>query len=680
MSLRRLFSPFARVFGFLGFFRRFVPQLSVRGRVIALAVVPLIGFGAIGAAYMSGEQAVQTAFGETKAGLDLSNISAALKSAVVTMRESAKDFVMSPGSTAQMQFENAHKAALERAKELAERDKSAAAKERLDRINQDLANVKELFGRLATAQEATGVNIVSGARGDLYNAGREFDKALEDASGMLTGEQFAGLRSAVLSMKVHEKELMLARTRESLSKLQEEQKRFVEQVQTMFLPDDDKKKLVKISEVYSVAAKKYGDSAAPLQLFLNMITNSLGELGPVTDDIVTAAAQRHAEATASFEVSQAQTKGFIIAVGAMAVLLGIALALMIGRSITGPLKGLSSAMERLAAGDTSVEIPATEAKAEFGGLARTGIVFRDNAVEREQLGVTQVKGTREREKRAEVIAKTIASFEQSVSQTLTQVRGAAERLETAAGALNSAADAVSSEAKSAEERVGAASSNVTSAASSAEELAASIGEIAGQAATSTQVAGRAVQEAQRTVSTMSELGNAASRIGEVIGLIQAIAGQTNLLALNATIEAARAGEAGRGFAVVASEVKNLAGQTAKATEEVAAQIGAIQSAAGDAADAIEQVNSIIEEMSKIAASVAAAVEQQNAAVSAIAEGVNRASSEARTGAEAMTRVAGASTDARTTADDGKALSGALSAEAENLDGEVRRFLAEVRAA
>ena len=124
---------------------------------------------------------------------------------------------------------------------------------------------------------------------------------------------------------------------------------------------------------------------------------------------------------------------------------------------------------------------------------------------------------------------------------------------------------------------------------------------------------------------MSQLGDAATRIGEVIGLIQAIAGQTNLLALNATIEAARAGEAGRGFAVVASEVKSLAGQTAKATEEIAAQIGAIQSAAGDATQAIEQVNDIIAEMSGIAARVASAVEEQNAAVATIAEGVNRAS-------------------------------------------------------
>jgi len=153
----------------------------------------------------------------------------------------------------------------------------------------------------------------------------------------------------------------------------------------------------------------------------------------------------------------------------------------------------------------------------------------------------------------------------------------------------------------------------------------------------------------------------------VVGLIQAIAGQTNLLALNATIEAARAGEAGRGFAVVASEVKSLAGQTAKATEEIAGQVGAIQSAVADAAQAIEQVNGIIDEISAISGTVAITVEEQTRAVASISEGVHRASMEARSGAEAMSRVAGASKDARQTAADVKALADTLSAEAERLN-------------
>ena len=313
-------------------------------------------------------------------------------------------------------------------------------------------------------------------------------------------------------------------------------------------------------------------------------------------------------------------------------------------------------------------------------MARTVIVFRNTMIERESLARTQAEDSYAKEQRSDTISLTIAQFKQSVEGVLGKLRSASTKLEISSADLNKAADTVSSEAHTAKQRVAAASDNVTAAASSVEELAASIGEIASQAAKSTDVAGRAVSEAQRTVTTMSELGAAATRIGEVVGLIQAIAGQTNLLALNATIEAARAGESGRGFAVVASEVKSLAGQTAKATEEIAHQIGAIQSAAADTAQAIDQVNTIIHDMSSIATMVAATVDQQNSAVASIAEGVSRASDEARTGAEAMSRVAGITTDARATASDVKDLADAVAIEAEGLEAEVRLFLTNVQAA
>jgi methyl-accepting chemotaxis protein len=392
-------------------------------------------------------------------------------------------------------------------------------------------------------------------------------------------------------------------------------------------------------------------------------------------------AEKRAEASAiALAQSQSHIRTFIIGVGAAAVLIGLLFSWLVGRSITRPLNGLTSAMTKLAAGDTSASIPATEAKDELGAMARTVIVFRDTIIERERLAAGEAATNRQREQRTDAIAATITRFEMSVDQALSKVREAAGRLEVTSTQLHSAADQVSAESRTAEERVGVASGNVTAAAGAVEELAASISEIAGQANRSTEVATRAVKDARRTAHTMSELGVAATRIGEVVGLIQAIAGQTNLLALNATIEAARAGEAGKGFAVVASEVKSLAGQTAKATEEIAGQVGAIQSAVADAAHAIEQVNTVIEQISHIAGTVAVTVEEQNRAVASISEGVNRASTEARTSAESMSRLAGTSRDARATAADVKSLADTLSQEAESLNGEVRRFLTDVQAA
>jgi methyl-accepting chemotaxis protein len=657
---------------------RFLPALSVRARIAALALIPVVGFIANGLNYVASEREVGSAFDAVTRSSILTDSSRDFRAALESIRHSAKEMVARPSQGIAKTFHDSHAVAvksLERIQKNGEPDDTRL----VPHIHRTVMGLKENFATLIAAQETVGITDQQGINKKLHDAADKIEQTIKDLS-WLTESDAQKLSLSLLKMRRYEVEYKARRENNARKEFIAEADGFGKILESVIAADIMKADLQTVAKAYSDVFREYVMQINNVDSQLTLVDQDTHEMLPLADRIDAAAKRSETKAAALLEASQQQTKILVIGIGLAVVALGLILSYLIGRSIIRPLGGLAQAMGRLAEGDTSVAIPATEAKDEIGRMARTVLVFRDNALERERLAANEAVQNRTREERSETIAATIARFEGSVDQALAKLRGAAERLETASEALNGAADAVSAEARTAEERVAAASENVSTAAASAEELTGSIGAIAEQAAKSTEVAHRAVAEAQRTVTTMSDLSNAATRIGEVIGLIQAIAGQTNLLALNATIEAARAGEAGKGFAVVASEVKSLAGQTGKATEEIAAQIGAIQSAAGDAAEAIEQVNKIIEDMSGIATTVAAAVEEQNAAVGAIAEGVNRASSDARSGAQAMSRVAGRSQDARTTAGDVKALAESLAAEAESLDGEVRRFLTDVRAA
>ena len=656
-----------------------ISSLSVRARIVGIALVPVLGFLANGIAFISGQREVTTAFHDVEAASVLSDASREFKIALATMQLVAADFVANPSTELVKKFEAGQSLAATNFEKIAS-TAGAVQGNTVNQLRQKLGELKLQFGYLADEQAELGFTDQDGTRKRLEEAAAEIEQAINAGMTWMSESDREKLLLSLLTMRRYEAQYRLNRSREIWDLFFKEFRDLETRLRNLPADASMKQQLARRVQDYASTLAQWNRFNQNIVKALKDITDESAQLVPQADAIVATARERTVAAAAALSASQAHTRNIIILVGCGAVLLGLAFSLWIGRSITKPLDGLAQAMSKLAAGDTSAAIPATAAKDELGAMARTVIVFRDTMIERERLAKSQAAANRERENRGEAIAVTITRFEMSVDQALAQVREAAERLEITSTQLNGAADSVSAEARTAEERVGIASGNVTAAASSVEELAASIGEISGQAHRSTEVAARAVKEAQRTVGTMSELGDAATRIGEVVGLIQAIAGQTNLLALNATIEAARAGEAGRGFAVVASEVKSLAGQTAKATEEIAGQVGAIQSAVADAAQAIEQVNGIIDEISAIAGTVAITVEEQTQAVASISEGVHRASMEARSGAEAMSRVAGASIDARQTAADVKALADTLSAEAERLNQRVRQFLDDVQAA
>ena len=658
---------------------RLISRVSVRTRIVAIAVIPVIGFLANGIAFTTGETEIDGAFRSTQQAATLADASREFKVALTSMRMNTSEFATQPAYDLVNRFGASHDSALmsldtiEAAAELDQRGDAGILRVKVE-------SLKSSFSSLIREQEELGFAESEGLHERLTRAGAAVERIINEDLTWIADTDAKKLLISLLTLRRYEVQYRQNR-------IEFVRQRFADEVanfNSIFASVDgvpaSKERLSGQIQTYADTFAQWALASAKVRPWVVSIDTSSERMLPEADKVIASARARADSAAAALSASQRQTKNIIVWVGCTAILIGLGCSWWIGRSITRPLNGLAEVMKRLAGGDTSARIPATQAKDELGDMARTVIVFRDTMIEREQLAASQAEANRERENRGELIATTITRFEMSVDQALAKLREAAQRLEVTSTQLNGAADSVSAEARTAEESVGVASCNVTTAASSVEELAASIGEIASQANRSTEVASRAVKEARRTVRTMSDLGDAATRIGEVVGLIQAIAGQTNLLALNATIEAARAGDAGRGFAVVASEVKSLAGQTASATEEIASQVGAIQSAVADAAEAIEQVNGIIEELSTIAATVAITVEEQNRAVALITEGVNRASSEARSGAEAISRVAGASSDARATAADVKGLADALSVEAESLNGEVRRFLANVQAA
>jgi methyl-accepting chemotaxis protein len=652
--------------------------VSVRTRIIALALIPVIGLLASGIAYWSGESEVGRAFDTMKRASDLADASHELKNAVAVMRIGARDFTTRPTEDQIKLFLSEHA----RAEQQLEKIESALGDEerrQLATMRPRLESVKENFVRLVDEQRKIGLQDSEGLERRLQLAGAAVERIINEELTWVAEGQRSWLLNSLLRMRRHEADYRLDRMTYDQQLFFKEYQNFGTILDSVAAAPHLRQNLIQHVKAYSDAFTGWMSTTNLIRPYFGLIDFETREMIPAADSIVEFAARGQSAAAAVLAASQRRTKAIIIGVGAAVVSIGIFLSWLIGRRITRPLNELADVMRRLADGDTSAEIPAMSDD-ELGAMARTVVVFRDSMIERERLSSVQGEANRARELRAEKIAATITTFKHSVERALHKLRAAAAELEISSSRLDDAADSVTGEARSAEERAAAASGNVAAAASSVEELAASIGEIATQAGKSTDVASRAVAKARSTTATMSQLAGAATRIGEVIGLIQAIAGQTNLLALNATIEAARAGAAGKGFAIVASEVKSLAAQTARATEDIAEQIGAIQTATADASQAIEQVNSIIEEMSAIAGTVASTVEQQNAAVLSISEGVHRASQEAHNGAQAMSRVAGTSTTARATATDVRSLADALAGEAEHLENEVRRFLSEVQAA
>jgi methyl-accepting chemotaxis protein len=425
------------------------------------------------------------------------------------------------------------------------------------------------------------------------------------------------------------------------------------------------------TEVSAAAGREWGDNDAnrSVRKALNSDLEKLTELYE----------KRASRVYSEIDTGIDKTAAWLSVFAALAVLLALAGALVISRSVAMPLAQITRVTEQVAAGDTDVQVLYGERSDEIGALARTIGVFQQAMRHNEELNRTVVDDANARTRRQEQMSGEIAQFSGDVEATLAELGRISDQMLEASTQLASAADDASAKTTRAEAASLEASSNVRDIASAADELSASVNEIDRQVGQSNAIANKAVTEAERTNLAVKELDEAAARIGDVVKLITDIAEQTNLLALNATIEAARAGEAGRGFAVVAGEVKALAGQTSRATEEIGAQIAGMQRATVRSIEAITAIEHTIREMGNISGAIAAAVTEQGAATAEIARSVETAASRTADTANEVNLVGSATQDTRSSAGAVKNVADDLGLVAGRIRGQVDLFFERLSA-
>ncbi|GGB38043.1 chemotaxis protein [Roseibium aquae] len=369
----------------------------------------------------------------------------------------------------------------------------------------------------------------------------------------------------------------------------------------------------------------------------------------------------------------------VIGVGAALLMVMAGTLYFFGTSLVRrPLERSVSVIQALIDRRYDITIPDTQRSDEIGEINKALVVFRDKAAEADKLSDDQLEQQRLQLARAERLRELSQDFDAKISALTNTVMSQAEDLNRAASVLTAGADDTSDKSTAVAAASEEASSNVETVASAAEELMASVEEIRRQMSLSAEIASHAVEQAQSTNVKIEGLADATNRISEVVKLITAVAEQTNLLALNATIEAARAGEAGKGFAVVAAEVKELANQTAKATEEIATQIQSVQHETAGAVDAIRGISATIEKMNDIASSIQNSVEQQGLATEEIARNIQEASNGTQEVAQNIVKVASSADETGRTARQVNSSAEVLQSEADRLKGEVDNFLTNVR--
>ncbi|TBW32285.1 methyl-accepting chemotaxis protein [Siculibacillus lacustris] len=415
-------------------------------------------------------------------------------------------------------------------------------------------------------------------------------------------------------------------------------------------------------------------------LVIGTMDEIYGTVGKMLDELVAYNIKDAAVVDGTNQATYGSAWWMVVSGGALLLMVASAQALFSIFRVSRPIETLTVAMTGIAGGRFDTPVPFAETTNEIGQMARALLAFRDGLIAAERQRREQSEreeSERRRSLHREQLAGDFVGRMQALAAGFTQSSG---EVASAAENLSATAEETTRQAQSVATAAEEAAANVQTVASSSEEMSASIREISGRVGHSTKVADTAVAEAESSNVRIRALATAASAIGEVINLIKGIADQTNLLALNATIEAARAGEAGRGFAVVAAEVKQLADQTAKATEVIGAKVGEIQQATDGTVTSMGEIAQIIAVIKETASAIADAIDQQGAATAEIARSCQQAATGTHQVTENISGVGRAAEMTGAASTRLMTLSGGLSEQAVDLRRVVESFVGDFAAA
>jgi methyl-accepting chemotaxis protein len=648
-------------------------NFKIAQRVSAIVILGVVAMAVFAAIQFFGQSKISAAVTSNSEYNLLAQESQVIQAESLQMRRAEKDFLL----RRDVKYAEAYKGHVAKLKAvLAKVRKSPAAESKAETLNRLEGAVDahaKMFATVVAQIQELGLDEKAGLQGGLRGAVHSVETKLKTAN-------LDALTVKMLMMRRHEKDFMLRGADKYIGRVAKRQEEFLAMLPATPLTDVDKAEITTLLDTYVGSFKAFAKLSVENAAAIAELSTIYKVVTPTVEELVAFGEQGAANALTSMAATQ-KSMDLLMMIGAVVIFaVFIAVGAAVAASITRPVKAVTKATETLAEGDWTVHIPALENKDEVGAVARALQVFKENLIKAKELEEEQRKAQERQVERAEKLASLTTTFDATVSEVLGVVSSASNELQATATSMRGTAETTTRQSSSVAAACEQTAANVQTVATATEELTASVREITQQMARSSEKAGQAVTEADQVQGKVDGLVEAAQAIGQVVELINEIAEKTNLLSLNATIEAARAGEAGKGFAVVASEVKNLAAQTKRSTEEVAAHVAKIQSTTGEAASAINVIKTTIAEVNEMTSAVAAAVEEQAAATQEISRNCEQAAAATQEVSSSISTVQVAANDTDGSATEVLHASDELAQKSSSLQQIVQTFLHDVRAA